>query len=215
MKRLGQLGCVDVGVVTGNNRFFVLTEAQVRSGSDGVDAAARGQNRANPRIGVQQTGMARPSERRRPLSPTKSSRHPLRSIVAAAQEYVTQREETEARSASSAETENGGTWLPLSGRPTPSLRQIHTYPKIVCQRRRGHFNGYHLPGSLESASAGALIAATFLNAMTFAFTEVTGRSYGGGVLEMEPNEAEQLPIPFFDDTALDFEKIDRLERAGE
>ena len=51
--------------------------------------------------------------------------------------------------------------------------------------------------------------------MTFAFAEVLGRSYGGGVLELEPNEAEQIPIPFFEDTQLDLTELDRLERAGQ
>jgi adenine-specific DNA methylase len=33
------------------------------------------------------------------------------------------------------------------------------------------------------------------NSATFAFAEIMGRSYGGGILELEPREAEQLPIP--------------------
>ena len=39
------------------------------------------------------------------------------------------------------------------------------------------------------------LAAVFHNSVTFAFAEITGRSYGGGILELEPAEAEQLPIP--------------------
>ena len=34
--------------------------------------------------------------------------------------------------------------------------------------------------------------------MTLAFSEIRGRSYGGGVLELEPTEAEQLPFPHLD-----------------
>ena len=51
--------------------------------------------------------------------------------------------------------------------------------------------------------------------MTFAFAEVLGRSYGGGVLELEPNEAEQIPVPFFHDVQLDLGELDTLERAGQ
>ncbi|MBI4971452.1 MAG: class I SAM-dependent methyltransferase, partial [Candidatus Omnitrophica bacterium] len=39
------------------------------------------------------------------------------------------------------------------------------------------------------------ITSFFHNSLTFAFTESMGRSYGGGVLELEPNEAEKLPLP--------------------
>jgi adenine-specific DNA-methyltransferase len=48
-----------------------------------------------------------------------------------------------------------------------------------------------------------LIVAAFLNSLTFAFSEVTGRSYGGGVLELEPNEAEKLPLPLKNAERLD------------
>jgi adenine-specific DNA-methyltransferase len=35
----------------------------------------------------------------------------------------------------------------------------------------------------------------FHNSLTFAFAELVGRSYGGGVLELMPTEAEELPVP--------------------
>lgn len=35
----------------------------------------------------------------------------------------------------------------------------------------------------------------FHNSVTFAFAEIMDRSYGGGILELEPREAELLPIP--------------------
>ena len=40
-----------------------------------------------------------------------------------------------------------------------------------------------------------VLAAASINSVTFAFSEVMGRSYGGGVLELEPREAEPLPFP--------------------
>ncbi|MCW5850839.1 MAG: SAM-dependent methyltransferase, partial [Anaerolineae bacterium] len=51
--------------------------------------------------------------------------------------------------------------------------------------------------------------------LTFAFAEVIGRSYGGGVLELEPNEAETLPLPLTNSEALDLDQLDKLVRAGE
>ena len=39
------------------------------------------------------------------------------------------------------------------------------------------------------------LAAASMNSVTFAFSEIRGRSYGGGVLELEPTEAEGLPFP--------------------
>jgi adenine-specific DNA-methyltransferase len=37
---------------------------------------------------------------------------------------------------------------------------------------------------------------SFYNSLTLCFTELNGRFYGGGVLELTPNEFKNLPIPF-------------------
>jgi len=57
-----------------------------------------------------------------------------------------------------------------------------------------------------------LVTAAFLNSLTFAFAEVTGRSYGGGVLTFEPSEAESLPLPLTGAKQLDLKHICKLLR---
>ncbi|HEX8097157.1 MAG TPA: hypothetical protein VF507_03940, partial [Pyrinomonadaceae bacterium] len=63
---------------------------------------------------------------------------------------------------------------------------------------------------LRNGMDAGTVAAAFLNSLTFAFSEVMGRSYGGGVLELEPNEAERLPLPFNGAEKLDLKQIHRL-----
>ncbi|MBY0486135.1 MAG: class I SAM-dependent methyltransferase, partial [Flavobacteriaceae bacterium] len=38
--------------------------------------------------------------------------------------------------------------------------------------------------------------ASYYNSLSLAFSEVTGRSHGGGVLELMPSEAEQILLPY-------------------
>ena len=56
------------------------------------------------------------------------------------------------------------------------------------------------------------MAAAFLNSFTLALGEITGRSYGGGVLTFEPGEIRKLKIPMTGADRLDLEQIDRWIR---
>ena len=43
--------------------------------------------------------------------------------------------------------------------------------------------------------------------MTLAFSEIDGRYYGGGVLELTPNEFKNLPIPYLSINHNEFDKF--------
>ncbi len=45
---------------------------------------------------------------------------------------------------------------------------------------------------------------SFYNSLTLSFAELNGRYYGGGVLELTPNEFKNLPIPYIDLKVKDF-----------
>jgi hypothetical protein len=50
--------------------------------------------------------------------------------------------------------------------------------------------------------------------LTAASAEIEGRSYGGGVLELEPTEAERLLMPTKLNGAIPLSECDKLTRAG-
>ena len=45
---------------------------------------------------------------------------------------------------------------------------------------------------------------SFYNSLTLSFAELNGRYYGGGVLELTPNEFKNLPVPYLDVKVIDF-----------
>jgi hypothetical protein len=49
--------------------------------------------------------------------------------------------------------------------------------------------------AFRDEQAGREAVSAFHNSATFLFAEIEGRSYGGGVLELEPSEAERLLLP--------------------
>jgi adenine-specific DNA methylase len=99
------------------------------------------------------------------------------------------------------------------------LRQIHDAPRIVRNDAGATCTDtIHRVRVRPGVDAGVLAAAS-LSSLTLAFAELRGRSYGGGVLELEPTEAESLPFPRLDAGAAAqlpaVEELDkRLRRAG-
>ena len=75
------------------------------------------------------------------------------------------------------------------------LRQIHRAPRLTVNAAAATSTDTVHRVRLASSVDPAALATVFHNSATFAFAEIMGRSYGGGILELEPREAEQLPIP--------------------
>ncbi|GAB7144144.1 lactate dehydrogenase [Mycobacterium riyadhense] len=75
------------------------------------------------------------------------------------------------------------------------LRQIHFAPRLTVNAAAATSTDTVHRVRLDPNLDPAIFAAVFHNSATFAFAEIMGRSYGGGILELEPREAEQLPIP--------------------
>lgn len=99
-------------------------------------------------------------------------------------------------------------WLPDAF----MLRQVHKYPRIVLNSTRSqNTDTLHKIRFKDNVTSTALCAA-FLNSFTLALCEIVGRSYGGGVLTFEPGEVRQLTIPMRGSENLDFQLIDRYVR---
>jgi adenine-specific DNA-methyltransferase len=56
------------------------------------------------------------------------------------------------------------------------------------------------------------LTASYYNSLSLAFTEVSGRSHGGGVLELMPNEAENILLPYHQENVSLLSQIDELIR---
>jgi adenine-specific DNA-methyltransferase len=85
--------------------------------------------------------------------------------------------------------------------PAPDLLftyMSHRYPRLIRNTAGVSFlnsmHGLYLHDEVPSEAAAAL-PLLCLNSVTMLGAEIFGRSYGGGVLKMEPKEAAELPVP--------------------
>jgi adenine-specific DNA-methyltransferase len=92
------------------------------------------------------------------------------------------------------------------------LRQVGDYPKIILNETGASSTDTIHRVRFKNNVDRKLAALSFLNSLSFAFSEVTGRSYGGGVMTFEPSEIEEIKIPALCDIDIDFVKIDTLIR---
>jgi len=93
-----------------------------------------------------------------------------------------------------------------------ALRQVGDYPKVIINKTGASSTDTIHRVKLKTKVKPEIIALSFLNSLTYAFSEILGRSYGGGVLTFEPTEIEEIPMPILEKTKIDFKKIDRLIR---
>ncbi len=217
LKRIGQLGSIDIGVVTGNNRFFVLNEERLlklglaqhalplvgrTSQLPGLTFTKR-EWLANRNAGISCHLLNLPDV-------------PFSKLPRAAQNYLRHGEANGVHAGFKCSIRGRWHVVPTLWSPDAFLfRQIHEYPKLVVNRSEATCTDTIHRFRCYNPRFTKQLTLAFLNSLTFAFAEVIGRSYGGGVLELQPNEAELLPIPFFADVDLDLKTFDRFERRRE
>ncbi|MBW8049744.1 MAG: class I SAM-dependent methyltransferase [Cytophagales bacterium] len=92
------------------------------------------------------------------------------------------------------------------------IRRNNLYPRLIINQAKAYTTDtmhrvFVRPGTNIKA-----LTASYYNSLSLAFTEVSGRSHGGGVLELMPNEAERVLLPYHTDNASLLPQIDKLIR---
>jgi adenine-specific DNA methylase len=101
------------------------------------------------------------------------------------------------------------------------IRRNNIYPKLIINKAKAYTTdtmhrvtvNKNLKLTGKKVSIEALVA-SYYNSLSFAFAEISGRSHGGGVLELMPNEAENILIPYREENAKILSKIESMMREG-
>ena len=215
LDRLGRLADVDVGIVTGRNSFFVVTDGtSERLGLNGSTVDVVGRTAALKSVRFTEADMReyRMAYRSKLINLNGQRRS---SFSAALRAYIQTGEQEGVDRGYKCRIRNRWFDVPSVYVPDAFLfRQIHQAPLLVANLARAtSTDTIHrvrvAPGVRVDRLCGSMV-----NSFTFAFAEVFGRSYGGGVLELEPTEAERLLVPYGGSENLDLDYLDRQLRAG-
>jgi adenine-specific DNA methylase len=93
------------------------------------------------------------------------------------------------------------------------IRRNNVYPKLILNEANAYTTDtMHRVFIKDGINKNAFIA-SYYNSVSFAFSEIVGRSYGGGVLELMPSETGSIFIPYREDNQALMTEIDKMMRS--
>lgn len=206
---------VDVGIVTGRNEFFMLKQSQVEEWSL-QNCTTKVVSKSNQLSGIvfNDTDFDVNAGNNLPSQLFLPENVEFKQLDEQSQKYIEYGEEKEFHTGYKCKIRKKwyvtpSLWIPEGF----ALRQVNRYPKLVLNNvEASSTDTIHRVRFISEEYSPESIVVCFLNSLTFAFSEVTGRSYGGGVMTFEPTEIEELLIPVVENHGIDVNLIDELIR---
>jgi adenine-specific DNA-methyltransferase len=192
-------GKTDLGIVTGNNRYFTLDAATIQE----LKLPARELLAISPPSSRHLRGLAFSAEDWAGMSAQGARAHlfypPADKPSAAARRYIEQGERDGVDEAYKCRVRTPWWRVPLLPAADLFLTYMnHDTPRLVANlagvRHLNSVHGVALKKPLRRLGMGTLPLG-MLNSLTLLGAELVGRSYGGGILKLEPREADRLPLP--------------------
>jgi len=92
------------------------------------------------------------------------------------------------------------------------IRRNNIYPRLIINQAESYTTDTMHRVYLKGGTHLEAFTASYYNSLSLAFAEVCGRSHGGGVLELMPNEAERILLPYKEENAALLPWIDEKMR---
>lgn len=191
-------GETDLGMVSGNNRYFTLTAEDARRWGLEEHSLLR----ISPPGSRHLRGLTFTDATWREMV-SRGARgylfYPPDELTAAERRYIDDGESRGVHRAYKCRVRSPWWRVPLTRLPDLFFTYMNHDTARLTTNRAGvrHLNSIHgvtLNGGRKRIGQDMLPIAS-LNSVTLLGAELVGRSYGGGILKLEPKEADQLPLP--------------------
>ena len=221
-QKLSDVAMINVGITTGNNKYFSVSQEIVEKYE--LKEVVR------PLIGRSSHANSvyfRENDWKENVNKSKSA-YLIDFPEKALTEYPKKHQEYIALGEKNKEHEGykcriRGEWYRIPSIWVPDaffLRRNNLYPKFVlnCCEAVSTDTMHRL--KFHDGIEAEKVILSYYNSISFAFTELCGRSYGGGVLEILPGEVGNILVPIFDEVPIEMvreilQKVDTIVRNGE
>lgn len=210
--RFSDTATVDVGIVTGANKFFLVTDEVVqRHGMEKWAHPMFGRSDHCPSVIYDDAQHARNAATGKPTNflwmPDASVEDSAKGrayIASGERENLHKRYKCRIRSP----------WYTVPSvyaTEVGMLKRSHDAPRLILNRAGAYTTDTAYRIRALRGAADALVYG-FCNSLTALSAELEGRHYGGGVLELVPSEIEKLLLPVPESITPDVERLDRMVR---
>ena len=194
---LGSIASVDVGSVTGNNDFFTLTAAELKGVGLPTSAIVPVVCKARDVGGAvycRADHLATIDADRKAFLLALSDQDTEASLPASVRAYLATGRRLGVPGGYKCRVRRRWFAVPATGAPTAFLTYMSNEAPRLVMNRFGAWSTNTVHGVIGNPTALRWAAATFINTVTLVSVELSGRSYGGGVLKLEPTEAERVLV---------------------
>lgn len=191
-------GDTTLGMVTGNNKYFALSPAKAAA----LGLARRDLIKISPPGSRHLRGLALSSPALRALGEQGAATYlfrPAGTPSPAGWAYISQGEAAGVHEAYKCRVRDPWWRVPLVRKPDLFVTYMNADTPRITTNQAGvhHLNSVHgIYLAEQHAELGReLLPLASLNSATVLGAELVGRAYGGGMLKLEPREADRLPVP--------------------
>ena len=214
IRSFADVATVDVGIVTGANKFFLVPDAVVEQYQ--LHAWAHPMYGRSEHVGgVIYTPFDHARNKRSGLPANFLWFNDDPPLSASAREYIALGERESLHKRFKCRVRSPWYCVPsVYVAPVGMLKRCHHLPRLILNKAKAYTTDTAYRVSTKKGVSAIDFVGSFVNSLTALSAELEGRHYGGGVLELVPSEIERILVPLSSISEESLASLDKAIRDG-